>query len=422
MPMSCARSASSSTPSCPERDRRPIGEPPTGFGCSPTFIAGRAVEVAEAPAGEPAHTNGQVIFVSAGSVAEQRREVLVQSALLGAGSLDPDGEGVCGARPSVGAPLPGARRPPCAGRTRRSSHWPPRSPRREPSTATAEESLDMARGRAKSPIRRIGSGSSGPLDCWRLSTGPGARATDKDLRLEFNAVERPRTDDEDDAGETGESKILKLFESSARRLTDPVGLPPQDVRHFARPPATTHAGGELQVGSVRRVREVGPDARPLPSRIHFTDDGKPGAAVGIGGALHPEWDVHNNRYRPDVVPGHRLPADGRRRRLGRRCAARRGAAATPVPGRPRAQGAARPSRRRRARHRRAHRPVRRSALRLLSAGTRLPRTPQAGPQPRRPHPARRLRIGHRYRSQRPRRTRPPAAGGRHPGRHTRRTR
>ena len=38
--------------------------------------------------------------------------------------------------------------------------------------------------------------------------------------------------------------------------------------------------------------------RPLPTRIRFTDDDNPGAAVGVGGALHPEWDVNNNRYRP----------------------------------------------------------------------------------------------------------------------------
>ena len=59
------------------------------------------------------------------------------------------------------------------------------------------------------------------------------------------------------------------------------------------------AGAELQVRSIRRAGEVGPNARPLPTRIHFTDDGEPGAAVGIGGVIVPEWDVHNKRYRPD---------------------------------------------------------------------------------------------------------------------------
>ena len=63
---------------------------PDRFRFLATYIAGRSVEVTEAPAGQPAHTNGQFIFVSAGaSVEEQRREMLVQAALLGAGSLDP---------------------------------------------------------------------------------------------------------------------------------------------------------------------------------------------------------------------------------------------------------------------------------------------------------------------------------------------
>jgi nitric oxide reductase NorD protein len=54
----------------------------------------------------------------------------------------------------------------------------------------------------------------------------------------------------------------------------------------------------MQVRSIRRAHAAGANARPLPTRIHFTDDGNPGAAVGVGGALYPEWDVHNNRYRP----------------------------------------------------------------------------------------------------------------------------
>jgi hypothetical protein len=54
-----------------------------------TFIAGRAVDVAEAAVGVLGHTDSQVVFVSPGaSSAEQRREVVLQSALLDARSLD----------------------------------------------------------------------------------------------------------------------------------------------------------------------------------------------------------------------------------------------------------------------------------------------------------------------------------------------
>ena len=59
------------------------------------------------------------------------------------------------------------------------------------------------------------------------------------------------------------------------------------------------AGAEMDVGSIRRVHATGPNAKPLSTRIRFTDDGKPGAAIGVGGALLPEWDAHRDRYRPD---------------------------------------------------------------------------------------------------------------------------
>ena len=59
------------------------------------------------------------------------------------------------------------------------------------------------------------------------------------------------------------------------------------------------AGAEMNVGSIRRVHAKGPNAKPMSTRIRFTDDGKPGAAIGVGGALLPEWDAHRDRYRPD---------------------------------------------------------------------------------------------------------------------------
>ena len=123
---------------------------PNRFRLLATFVAGRSVDVAQAPAGEPAYTDGQVIFVSAGRpVPEQRREVLIQSALLGAGSLDQQLVRALRARPSVARrylALEGhrvlaelARQLPLASTIR---------PDGEPSTATAGESLERAKGRA----------------------------------------------------------------------------------------------------------------------------------------------------------------------------------------------------------------------------------------------------------------------------------
>src|SRR5690606_5119499 len=99
-------------------------------------------------------------------------------------------------------------------------------------------------------------------------------------------------DDDEDGGQSGQSKILKLFENplfNSRALSDQL----RKLLGNSRSSGDGSAGAETPVRAMRRARMVGPDARPLPTRIRFTDDGAPGAATGIGGALHPEWDVHN---------------------------------------------------------------------------------------------------------------------------------
>jgi nitric oxide reductase NorD protein len=273
---------------------------PDRFRLLATYIAGRSVDTTEAPTGQTAHTNGQTIFVSASrSVAEQRREMLLQSALLLAGSLDPRFVKALRARPSVARrylALEGRRalaevaeRIPLAAALR---------PGGEPSTATADESLEMARGRGKVADPPEWFGVIRPSRLLATATGPGGQATNKELRLEFDPIDVPEADDDGDQEQSGESKILKLFENplfNSQSLSDYF----RKLFGSSRSPGDGAAGAELQVRAVRRANAVGPNARPLPTRIHFTDDGKPGAAVGVGGALYPEWDVHNNRYRPE---------------------------------------------------------------------------------------------------------------------------
>jgi nitric oxide reductase NorD protein len=265
-----------------------------------TFIAGRSVEVAEAPAGGAAHTNGQVIFVSPGnSVAEQRREVVIQAALLGAGSLDQPLVKALRARPSLARrylALEGhrvlaelARQMPLAAALR---------PDGQPSTTTADESLKAARGRTRVADPPEWFGVIRPSRLLFVGAGPGAQASDKDLRLEFDPIDVSEADDDGDTGQSGESKILKLFENplfGSRALSDYF----RKLFGSSRTPGEGAAGAEMQVRSLSLAHTVGPNARPLPTRIHFTDDAKPGAAVGAGGALYPEWDVHNKRYRPE---------------------------------------------------------------------------------------------------------------------------
>ena len=264
---------------------------PARFRLLASYIAGRAVEIAEASDGDAAYTNGRVIFVTADTSSEQRRrEVVVQSSLLGAGSLEHRLVKPLRARPSV------ARRYLALEGRRVVTELAERIPLAAalplitPSTSTPDESLAIARGRIKIDEPPEWFGVIKPGRLMALPSG----ATHDDLRLQFDPV--GALEDDDEAPSEEESKILKLFESpvvASRALSDFL----RKLFGASRSAGGDTAGGQLQVGSVRRARDAGAVARPLPRRIHFIDDGKPGAAVGVGGALYPEWDVHNNRYR-----------------------------------------------------------------------------------------------------------------------------
>lgn len=276
---------------------------PDRFRLLATYIARRSVEITEAPVGQSAHTNGRFIFVSPGaSIEQQRRETVVQAALLGAGSLDPRLVKGLRARPTVARrylALEGRRV--LTDLARQIPLDAVLLPDGRPSTTTADESLEVAKSRTRIADPPEWFGVIKPSRLMGAPAGPGARATNKDLRLQFDPVDMPESEDDDeddDGGKSAESKILKLFESP---LLNNQSMSDYFRRMFggSRSPGEGAAGAEMTVRSTRRVHDVGPNARPLPTRVHFTDGGKPGAAIGVGGALHPEWDVFNDRYKPD---------------------------------------------------------------------------------------------------------------------------
>jgi len=273
---------------------------PDRFRLLAAFLAGRPLGVVEAPAGEAAYTDGRLVFVSAGrSVAEQRREVLVQGALLGAGSLDHRRIRALRRRPKLARrylALEGRRV--LAELASRLPLAQALGPIGEPTTSTADESLAVAGGRSAvaDPPEWFG-----VLRPSRLldapAVGPGAQPGDRDRRVEREQTGVPDAHDEGDEREGEESRILKLFENplSSRALADFL----YKLLGMSRSPGDGQAGAEMPARSIRRVDRVGPNARPHPTPLRFTADGKPGAAVGVGGALYPEWDVHRNRYRPE---------------------------------------------------------------------------------------------------------------------------
>lgn len=262
------------------------------------FLAGRPVEVAVARADEPAYTDGQTIFVSANADRDrQRREVLVQGALLGAGSLDGRYVRRLRARPSV------ARRYLGLEGYRVLAELGPRialaasvAPDSAAQSASCEESLQIALGRTELDAPPNWFGAIKPSKLIRTRGVAGSPATDADVRTIAEHPDASEMDeDDDDDGPAEKSRILKLFEA-------PLGMqaPAKFLRTLfgsSRSSGSEGAGAEVGIGSVRRTSRAGVNARPAPTPIHFIGAGRPGSALTVGGALYPEWNVFGDRYR-----------------------------------------------------------------------------------------------------------------------------
>ncbi|MUL75830.1 VWA domain-containing protein [Mycobacterium sp. CBMA226] len=272
---------------------------PEQFRLVAMHVAGRPIDVVEARDGGAAYTDGHVVYVSAAPSAQQRNEMLVQSALLGAGSLDAPLAKALRGRPAM------ARRYLALEGRRVLAELASELPLAaeldagEPATSTADESLQIARGRRAVDDAPDWFGVIKPSRLLASPVGPGSKPTDKDLQLKFEVpdVDGEPDDEDDDTGESEDSKILKLFEApmASRTMSDFLSK----LFGSSKSKGQDNAGAEMQIGSVRRVGRVGPDARPLPTQIRFTDDRRPGATLGVGGALHPEWDVFAGRYKED---------------------------------------------------------------------------------------------------------------------------
>jgi Mg-chelatase subunit ChlD len=272
---------------------------PGRFRLLASFVAGRPLGVALARAGDPAHTDGRVVFVPAlHSLPEQRRELLVQAALLGAGSLDHRWIRLLRGRPKLARrylALEGRRviaelaaRLPLAAAL---------APDGEGFTASADESLEVARSRRPVADPPAWFGAIRPSRLLAAPEGgPGARASDDELRLRFRPTDVPETPDEGDAEPDEESRILKLFSSPL--ASDTVSDFLHKLLGGTRSAGDGAAGGATSTRSLRRVEGVGANARPLPVPIRVVGD-TPGASAGVEGALYPEWDVHRSRYKPE---------------------------------------------------------------------------------------------------------------------------
>ena len=137
------------------------------------------------------------------------------------------------------------------------------------STATADESLEVAKSRAKVADPPEWFGVIKPSRLLAATAGPGGQATNKDLQLQFDPIDLPESEDDDedqddDGGKSGESKILKLFESP---LFNNQSMSDYFRKMFggSRSPGEGAAGAEMTVRSTRRVQEIGTEC---PSPAH----------------------------------------------------------------------------------------------------------------------------------------------------------
>lgn len=265
-----------------------------------SFLAARPMIVNVTSPGELAHTDGQCVFVSAGKSAEaQRRELLVQSALLGAGSLDQARVKALRGRPAVARrylALEGERV--LAGLADTSPLAAALRFNRDPVTATPDASLALAKSREWIAEPPDWFGVIRPSRLLSTVAGAGAQATQKDLRLEFDLTDLPESEDDGDEEQGESSKIMRFFENplfNSQAMSDYF----RKLFGKSRAPGEGAAGSEMQVRTMRRMDRVGANARPLPTPLRFTDQASTGTAIGVGGALYPEWDVHNNQYKPD---------------------------------------------------------------------------------------------------------------------------
>lgn len=276
---------------------------PRRLGLLVSTIADRPLRVAVAAPGERAHTDGAAVFVEAeASFEDQRRQALVQGALIGAGSLEPEY-----LRPLRGRAratqrylaLEGRR---ALGELGASVPALARLSRQcgEPLTTGPAESLARAQSRAAlaDPPDWFGQ-----LRAGRMLASPavGSSApTDKDLKLNFDLPPDPEADGaDDDDGEGEESKLLKLFSHPGAKPNKLLASFFQSIFGMSRQRGEGSGADGQPAGVVRGANKVGPHARPLPVPIRIDGDDRPGAAGSIAGVLYPEWDTHKSRYKPD---------------------------------------------------------------------------------------------------------------------------
>jgi len=261
-------------------------------------VAGRPlVPVALAP-GELPYTDGCRVYVRSTDAADPRRELVVQAALVAAGSLDPAAMRRLVGRPRVARRylvleahravtaladcLPGLVHS-CAVELGAGTAG----------SAGVEESLRRALGKEPLPEPPVWAGALHPSRVISATDRDvGSAPTPQDVARGAPGTVLPELGEDEESQELG--PMADAF-SSPLAGQGPVARLVAKVFGFGRAAGTGPAGAELPMGTARAATRAGARAvltQVVVPRSEDTDAPQPGVAT------YPEWDERHARYRP----------------------------------------------------------------------------------------------------------------------------
>jgi hypothetical protein len=311
---------------CPavRADERGGGDPGR-LGLLASALAGRGVEVAAGEPGEPAWTDGSVVFIDGGADRRERLEALaVQASLLAAGSLEPDVVRRLVRRPAV------VRRYLAVEGHRALAV----NQGLLPSALGSLIDGDVA-GRGDSPAASL----AAALGREAIAEPPGSFGAIRPRQLLAAGGREGTPGKTEDIRRQQSGEILVELDEDAEDIGNPVDL-------FTSPGGRGGALGRLLQRMLGMARQLGGGAPGAEAPTHRTRSGSrgigtaafstatPGAPEDAGvegrGTTYPEWDVYRRCYRQnwctvqEVEPRPKdstpvLPSDGYgvRRPLGR---------------------------------------------------------------------------------------------------------
>lgn len=273
-----------------------VSAPTARFELLASALAGRSLTIAPADADEPTWGDGRRIWVhQGGDRAAVREAVIVQAALVAAGSLEPDILVRLVGRPGAarryllleGHRALGALAVLLAGR-----EGLPAITEVAPS-AGAAQSLTRALGREVLPDPPASFGVLRPARVLRAhARDQGGAVTPGDQASGPTPEIVPELGEDEESGEVG--RLGRAF-SSPVASHGPITRLLQRLLGLGRTPGDGPAGGELPIGATRLGERAGPHAVVSTLAVPLgeaTERPEPGIAH------YPEWDERRGRYRP----------------------------------------------------------------------------------------------------------------------------